>query len=235
MVGEPTSARRSGQDYRLAREVGEFTDIFLDLSERVGPAVGLAEQGNRGIEVVDAEYDVFDSADWRSLHAGRSLDAPGARRLVFDDERQGGTRGARAYVGGHPLDRHAVGALAAATLGSRDGNAGLLQAIRFLQQHVGAHRPGAGDRIVGHVFRPVGTDGPARLYWRNQLQVSPVVEADTGHLGNAVAVGTTEVWSQAHIGKGLAKRVEIRTADGRVVEFQHHGLAFLSHGRLGDE
>src|SRR5208283_1146185 len=209
MVGEPTSARRSGQDYRLAREVGEFTDIFLDLSERVGPAVGLAEQGNRGIEVVDAEYDVFDSADWRSLHAGRSLDAPGARRLVFDDERQGGTRGARAYVGGHPLDRHAVGALAAATLGSLDGNSGLLQAIDFLQQNVCAHRPGAGDGIVRHKLRPVGACGRAWLYWRNQLDVRIVIEADAGHLGNAVAVGTAEVGSHAHIREGLAKRVEI--------------------------
>src|SRR5260370_35989088 len=86
-VGEQTSVERSSQNYGLAREIRELAEVFLVLSDRLCPAVGFAEQGDRPIEVVDAEDYVLDPGNRRSFHAGRSLNAPDARRLVFDDER----------------------------------------------------------------------------------------------------------------------------------------------------
>src|SRR5450759_4209021 len=87
-VREPTSTRRSGQNHGLAGEVCEFAEVFLRLGQGLGPAVSFAEQGNRRIQVVDTEDDALDAGNRRTFDAGRSLDAPGARRLVFDDEWQ---------------------------------------------------------------------------------------------------------------------------------------------------
>src|SRR5437660_4371284 len=103
-VREPASAERRCQNYGLAREIRELAEVFLCLGERLGPAISLAEQGNRGVEIVDTQYDVLDAAHRRSFYAGRSLDAPVARRLVLDDEGQRGAWCSRANVGGHPLD-----------------------------------------------------------------------------------------------------------------------------------
>src|SRR5208282_176829 len=101
-------------------------------------------------------------------------------------------------------DRHAVWTLAAAALGSGDGNASFLQAIHFLQQNVGVDGPGAGGRIFRHILRPVGAGGDAGLDGSDQLEVSAVVKPNHGHLGNAIAVRTTEVGSHAHVSKVLA-------------------------------
>src|SRR5580658_10189341 len=79
-IREPTSARRCCQNHRLARKVSELAEVSLVLHERLGPAVSLAEQGDRSIQVADAEHHVLDTVNRRSLHARRSLDAPRARR-----------------------------------------------------------------------------------------------------------------------------------------------------------
>lgn len=70
VFGEPASARRGGQNDGLAGKVGEFADVFLGFGERVGPAIRLAEQGNGRIQIVDAQYDILDAIDGRSLYAG---------------------------------------------------------------------------------------------------------------------------------------------------------------------
>src|SRR6202163_1203421 len=88
-VRDRASAGGSYQNHGLAGKVREFTEVFLCFGERIGPAVSLAEQGNRGVKIVDAQYDALDTAHRRSFYAGRSLDAPIARRLVFDDEQIG--------------------------------------------------------------------------------------------------------------------------------------------------
>src|SRR4029077_14776760 len=99
-------------------------------------------------------------------------------------------------------------------------------------QDVRPYRPSARDGILSHKFRPAGARSYARIDRSDQFDVRRVVEADDGHLSNAVAVGTAEVWSHAHICEGLAKRVKIRSADRYVVKLQRHGLAFLGHCRL---
>ncbi len=208
----------------------------MRLGDGLRPAVRFAEQSDGSIEVADGEYYVFDAIDRGSGDAGRGLDAPGARGLVFNDEGECGAWGSRARVRFHPFDGHTIRTLATAAFGSGDGDAGFFQAIHFEEQDVSANRPGAGDGIFGHKPGPVGTGGDAWFDGSDEFEVSAVVKANHGHLGNAVAVRTSEVGSEADVGKLLAERIEIRSADRGVIELEDGGFVFgrrLSGGRLG--
>src|SRR6266481_4237140 len=61
-VREPASAERRCQNYGLAREIRELAEVFLRFRDRIGPAISFAEQGNRGVKIVDAQHDVLDAA-----------------------------------------------------------------------------------------------------------------------------------------------------------------------------
>src|SRR2546422_8949937 len=121
-----------------------------------------------------------------------------------------------------PLDEHAVRPAAMVRGGALNGNAERCNPAHFASHVIHRHGPSAWAAVERNGIVPQGRNlaGPDR---GNQLKIGAVLQAQEGHVSDAVRVDAAILGREPNSSEGLLHFAEVRASDGDVVDLQAHG------------